>query len=135
MSKIKANAGGFTIVELLISIAISALFIAGVSAMLTNNARLAQRDRDASVVNSYSENKIEELRSIGYLGLNAAGAPVDITSELPVELQAPRNASLTITQQSTSVKKAVLSITYNDVGKPKTQSYATFIGELGVGQY
>lgn len=103
--------------------------------MLTNNARIAQKGRDAAVVNSYAENKVEELRSIGYLGLVASGTPTDITGQLPGELQAPRNASLTITQQSTSVKKAVLSITYNELGKPRNQTYATFVGELGVGQY
>lgn len=133
MRTLGKNSDGFSIVEMLIAIAISAAFIGSVSAMLTNNARLAQRSRDVAVANSYAENKVEELRSIGYLGLNIG--TTSITSELPNELRPPRNGSLVISNDTTSVKKAVISITYSDQGKPKTYYYTTKIGELGVGQY
>ncbi len=133
MSIIKSEGGGFTIVELVVAIGVLGIFIISVVTLMINTDRTGQRTRDVAVVNSYAENKIESLRSAGYLGLPASG---DITAELPNELKTPRSASLNIgaAPSSTSVKKVELSITYNEQGTPRTYSYTTFIGELGVGQ-
>jgi len=126
---------GFTLVELMTAIVIGAFFVAAVSTLLVNSSRIAQRGRDIAVVNSFVENKVESLRSIGYLGLDLTAPPTDITSDLPSEIQAPRNATLSISQQSTSVKQVILNIEYNDQGRQRDYSYTTYVGELGVGQY
>lgn len=121
--------------ELIIAIAIGSLFIGSVMTLLVQNARMAQRTRDIAVANSYTENKVESLRSSGYLGLS--NGTTSLTSELPSELKAPRSATQIIADApgSVSVKQVDISITYNNQGTPRTYSYTTFIGELGVGQY
>lgn len=119
--------------ELVIAIGVSAVFIGAVTTLIIQNTRMAGRTRDIAVANSFVENKVESLRSIGYLGLALGTA--SLTSELPAELNTPRSATQIISTASTSVKKVDISITYNDRGKPKTYSYTTFVGELGVGQY
>lgn len=128
------NQSGFTLVELITAIGIGAFFIIAVSTLLINSSRISQRGRDIAVANSFAENKVEALRSAGYLRLDA-GVTTDITGELPAELAAPRNASLAVSQQSTSIKEVLITIEYNDQGKQKTYSYTTYLGELGVGQY
>lgn len=133
--RISKNQTGFTLVELMTAIVIGAFFVGAVSTLIVNSSKIAQRARDVAVANSFAENKVESLRSIGYLSLGLTSSPTDITSELPSELQAPRSATLNISQHSTSIKEAVLSIEYNDQGQQKTYSYTTFVGELGVGQY
>ena len=133
--RVSTDQSGFTLVELLTAIVIGAFFTGAVSTLLVNSAKIAQRSRDVAVVNSFAENKIESLRSIGYLGLNITDPPTNISSELPIELRTPRNATLDINQYSISIKQAVLSIEYNDQGAQKIYSYTTLIGELGVGQY
>lgn len=101
--------------------------------MLGNNAKLSHRARDVAAANSYVENKIESLRSTGFLGLN--DGTTDLTSELPSELKSPRSGTLVITSQTGAIKRAVVSISYNDQGASRTYSYTTYVGELGVGQY
>lgn len=136
MSGLKIETGGYTIVELLTSIVIGALFFAAVSTMITNNSRISHKARDIAVANSFTENKIEGLRSAGYLSLT--NGTTDIASELPSELNPPRTGSqLTIsnTPGTTSIKKIDITIKYNELGSMRTYNYTTYIGELGVGQY
>lgn len=133
MSRLKLKSEGYTLVELIVAIAISAVFIGAVATLIIQNSRLAQRTRDVAVANSFAENKIEALRSAGYLVLS--DGTTNITSELPTELKAPRGASQVISSASTGVKKVVITVTYNNLGVARTYSYTTYIGELGVGQY
>ena len=124
---------GFTIVELMVTIFVGGIFAISTTTVVSNNAHLVQRSRDLVVVNSYVEGKVEELRSIGYSGLNIG--TTDVTNELPSDLQKPRSASLQISSPLTGIKKVDLSISYNDQGTQQTYPYTTYIGELGVGQY
>lgn len=133
MRVIHSDSNGFTIVELIAGIVIIGLFVGAVTTLITNNARLAQRSRALASTNSYAENKIEALRSAGYLGM--ANGTTSLTSELPAELKTPRSGTLTISSATPSIKRAVLSITYNEQGTNRTYSYTSYIGELGVGQY
>lgn len=125
---------GFTLVELVVSIAIGAFLIGSVSTLIVNSAKIAKQSRSVAVANSFAENKIEELRSFGYSGITS-GPTVNISGELPSELSPPKVATLTISDQSASLKKAVLTVEYNDQGKQKTYSYTTLVGDKGVGQY
>lgn len=119
-------------VELIIAVLVGAVLLLALNNIVTSHIYLSQRGRDLVVANAYAEQKIEALRSQGYLTLSDGA--IDVTSELPSELKAPRNAVLTVSAQSTAVKKIHLSITYNEQGAPRTQIYTTYIGELGVGQ-
>ena len=123
---------GFTLVELIVAIGIGAIFAISVSTLMNSNNHIANRTRDTAVANSFAENKIEELRSRGFLSLSDGTS--DMSGELPGELKAPRSASLVISPHTASVKKLNLAITYNELGSPRTYSYTTFVGELGVGQ-
>lgn len=131
--KLKKSESGFTLVELITAIVIGALFFAAVTNLISNNAYLSERARDVATSNSFAENKVEELRSAGYLSLSDGS--IDVSGELPSELQSPKTGTVTISSQSTSIKRVAIAVTYNDQGTPKTYSYTTFIGELGVGQY
>ncbi|HLB66368.1 MAG TPA: prepilin-type N-terminal cleavage/methylation domain-containing protein [Candidatus Saccharimonadales bacterium] len=124
---------GFTLVELLMAIIVGAIFAGGANLIIVQQSHLSQRGRDLVLANSFVEGKIESLRSIGFGGLNTGST--DITTELPDDLKAPHSGSLEITNFSSSIKKAVLSLTYNDQGSARSYSYTTYIGELGVGQY
>lgn len=129
----KESEFGFTIVELLITLFVGAILVTGLNSIVISQSYLGQRSRDLVLANSYVEAKIEALRSLGFSGLT--DGTTDITSELPSELVAPRSASLVISSQSSAVKRAVVSVTYNEQGVARTYSYSTLIGELGVGQY
>lgn len=124
---------GFTLVELLVTILVSVVLIGALSTISNNNVYLSQVGRDLTIVNSFAENKIEELRSKGFIALS--NGTTNITLELPSELKTPRSASLQISDASTGLKLVTLNLSYNAQGRTQTQTYKTYIGELGVGQY
>ena len=128
----KLRDSGYTIVELLVAIIVGGVIVGAAQVLVVSHSHLAQRTRDVTVANAYTEKKIESLRSAGYLTLS--DGTTNLTSELPLELKAPRSGTLTISSQTASIKRLNLSLTYNDQGVPRTYQYTTYIGELGVGQ-
>lgn len=137
LTKYKSGSGhkdkGFTIVEIIVAITIGAITIGSAFLILTSQLHLSQRARDLTVVNAYVENKVESLRSLGFLGLSDGST--NVSSELPSELSSPRSGTVQISSFSSSIKKVDVTVNYNDQGTNRTYSYTTYIGELGVGQY
>jgi|SRR3989344_195667 len=133
MLKIRKDGSGFTIVELIITMLVGGVLVGSTHIILMSQVHLSEQARDLVIVNAYAENKIESLRSIGFAGLT--NGTTSIASDLPSELKSPRSGTLQISAYSTAIKKADISITYNDQGKSRTYSYTTYVGELGVGQY
>ncbi len=129
----RLTSSGFTIVELLVAIAVGGIMFVSLNTMYTSQTYLSQRGRDVVLANAFAESKVEGLRSKGFLGLD--DGTTDITSELPSELSTPRSGSLVISSFSAAIKNVEITITYNEQGQSRTYYYKTFIGELGVGQY
>lgn len=130
---IKNKSEGFTIVELITATIIAAVVVASASLIIGNYSHLGGKGRNLVLSNSFVEAKAEALRSIGYNGLN--DGVTDISNELPAELTPPRSASLQISAPGgAGLKQIDVSVTYSDQGTPRTYSYRTYIGELGVGQ-
>lgn len=129
----RLNKNGFTIIELLITIAIFGLVVPGLVALISTIDRLNDKARDISVINSLVENKIEGLRSISFVGVN--NGTYDFSNELPQGIAPPKSASYTVSNVTSSLKQIDLNITYNDHGTAKTINYRSYLGELGVGQY
>ena len=134
IQQIPTDQGGFTLVELLMTILVSVVLIGSLSIVVNNNAFIAKKGRNLTVANSFAENKIEEIRSKGYLSLS--NGTTTITTEMPAELPYPRSGTVEIADTTvTGLKLITLNITYNDVGKQQSYTYKSYIGELGVAQY
>ena len=130
--KTHRTSDGFTLVELLVSIAVAAIVTAALSQVVTSYVHVAQRGRYLNLANAYAEAKIESLRNTGYNGLSLG--TTSLTGELPTQLPPSRSASMTITSPSSGIKQVDLTISYKDQGQSNTYSYTTYVGELGVGQ-
>lgn len=125
------NQRGFTIVEMLVALALFAIVIPSLTLGLSTLTQLNNRARDLTLISIIAENKIESLRSIGYNSV-ATGTST-FTTELPTEIASPKSATLTVTQ-GTGKKVVTVSIQYTDYRKSKTVVYTSVIGETGVGQ-
>lgn len=123
---------GFTLVELLVAIAVGAIVTASLSQVVTSYVHVAQRGRYLNLANSYVEAKAETLRNTGYNGISLG--TTNLTSELPSQLPLSRSASMTITSPSSGLKQIDITVSYNDQGQNVSFGYTTYIGELGVGQ-
>jgi prepilin-type N-terminal cleavage/methylation domain-containing protein len=132
VDRLKTNQNGYTIVELLVAIIVGGVMLGSASLIITAHNRLSHKHRDHVVLNSYAEGKIEALRSAGYLTVEEGS--YDITDELPSELNNPRQATLEVSLLQPGIKRIHLSVSYNELGDQRSQSYTTLIGELGVGQ-
>jgi prepilin-type N-terminal cleavage/methylation domain-containing protein len=124
--------GGFTLVEILVGIAVGAIIVGILSQVTTTYLHISQRGRYLNLANSFIEGKVEALRNAGYNTLN--NGTTSLTSSLPSDMPPSKSASMTISDQSTGLKKIDLSVSFNDQGHTNTYNYTTYIGELGVGQ-
>lgn len=128
----KSKSAGFTLVELLVAIAVGAIVTGVLSQVVTSYVHVAQRGRYMNLANSYAESKVEALRNTGYNGLNAG--TTNLTSELPSQLPPSRSASMIVTSPSSGIKQVDLYVSYKDQGQTNSFTYTTYLGELGVGQ-
>lgn len=138
MSSINNNSGGFTLVEIIVSITVAGFIALGLGVMVTNLNAVSDRSRDLVTANSAAENKFEDLRASTFLGLS--DGTYDFSSELPSSLGDPKTASYTVSDSSltnvgSAVKEVDIQIVYNSHGRTQTLRYTGYIGELGVGQY
>lgn len=129
----KKSEHGFTIIELLIAIAVVGILVPSLIGFVTTLNRLNDRARDMSLVNSLAENKVESLRSAGFTSVNSG--TVSFSGELPATLGNPKSANYVVSTPHAGMKQVDMTISYNDHGTTQTVQYRTYIGELGVGQY
>lgn len=128
----KKPPAGFTIIEILISLAVFALAVPAIAISIRNLVVLNNRARDLALVTIIASNKAEQVRSLGYNSISPG--TVDFSSELTSEISGPKSASYTITNPSTDIAEMVITISYRDYSQTRTQTYKTIISELGVGQ-
>ncbi len=133
MAVAKKSQSGFTIIELLIAIAVVGILVPTLVSMTNTLNRLNDRARDLSIINALAENKVEGLRSMGFTSLS--NGTTSFTNELPTTIGSPRSASYVITSPNSSMRQIDLTVTYNDHGTTQTLTYRTYVGEVGVGQY
>jgi type II secretory pathway pseudopilin PulG len=126
------NSSGFSIVELIIVIVVGITFIASLNVVVNNYTNLGKRDRNLVLANSYAEGKIESLRNIGYNSIPAG--TTSLTSELPAQLPTAKSATMVVSTPQAGLKQVDLTINYTEQGINRSYKYATYVGELGVGQ-
>jgi prepilin-type N-terminal cleavage/methylation domain-containing protein len=129
----KKAENGFTIIELLIAIAVVAILVPTLIGFVTTLNRFNDRARDMAIVNALVENKVESLRSIGFSGIT--DGTTSFSSELPTTIGTPRTATYTVTTPNPGIRQVDISVSYDDHGIQQATTYRTYIGELGVGQY
>lgn len=123
---------GFTIVEVLIAIALGGILVILLNQVVTNYLHISQRGRYLSLANSFVDGKVEALRSAGFNSLSNGTS--NLTSSLSSQLPPSRSASMTITSSITGIKQIELTVSYHEQGQTNVHNYTTYIGELGVGQ-
>lgn len=139
----KHTNAGFTLVEIIVTIAVFAIILPAIAAMIVSLNAINDRARELSVAHALTQNQVEELRSEGFLAIET-GADQPFSVELPNALN-ELSATYTVSlydpdgaggeDPDPSLKRIVLNIEYNDHGETRRLQYQTYLGELGVGQY
>lgn len=123
---------GFTLVEVIIAIAVFVVIIPAIVGMLVSVGYINNRSNAYGIIGGVAESKLESLRSKGYA--NLSNGMTDFSNELPDQLGTPHSASYTISHQSTTIKKIVLTISYTTQGETLSHSYTSYVGQHGLGQ-
>jgi prepilin-type N-terminal cleavage/methylation domain-containing protein len=127
-----ASQAGFTLVELLVAIAVGAVVTMSLTQVVTSYLHVSQRGRYLYTANSFVEAKVEGLRNQGYNAIPIG--TTDITSQLPAKLPPKSTASMIVSAPATGLKQIDITVTYKDNGLTNSYAYTTYMGELGVGQ-
>lgn len=128
----RTRRAGFTVVELLLGIALFAILIPALINALNSIAAANDNTKDFAIANIVAENKVEELRSVGYNSINTG--TTDFSSSLPAALGITKTASYVVTTPVSGQKHIVITITFKNRRGTQTLNYKTIVGELGVGQ-
>ena len=131
---------GFTLIELIVTIAIIGILLPVVITLLNSINNMNGRANTLSNVSAYVENRVEAFRSAGFQSVPVTTGPVSFTGAeaLPAGIPKPNSATYEVTSYSptnTSVKKIIITVSFRSFSGTETRKYTTYLGELGVGQY
>lgn len=130
--KVAKDNQGFTVVELIITIAICGIIVPVLAAGLTTLTLINNRSRDLALANMMAQNKAELLRSSGYNSITEG--TTYFTGDLPSTLSDPKSASYTVTTPEAGIKEVVIVISYKDINSTRTVNYQTKVSEIGINQ-
>ena len=130
---------GFTIVELIISIAVIAVIVPSVVTFLNAINSMNGRANTISTINGFAENKIEGFRSAGFNAVPVTAGPIDYTGAdgLPANIPQPNSASYTVEladPSNPSIKKITIDVSFRSFDGTESRKFITYLGEIGVGQ-
>jgi type II secretory pathway pseudopilin PulG len=128
---------GFTAVELLITLLLTATVITVVMRSYATISRLADRTTDLLAANSLAYQKLEsyENSDFGDIPTADASTPVeDFGNSLPASLAPPRQGKVYIVSQSATMKYLFVRITYRATTGDQIVEYGTLVQKSGVGR-
>jgi len=124
---------GFTLVELVVTIAITGMLVVGVTSLFITIETTQRKTRLLEIATRAGEKKIEELRNNHYNSLTA-DTTITFTNELPDALPEPRQATVAVSEPTEDVKRVDVNITYKDGRINKEVELSSLIGVIGIGQ-
>src|SRR5690606_2909497 len=107
------SSGGFTIIELLVTIVVAGLVIAGISSLIITIGNTQRSTHLLETATRAGEHQIEALRNNMYNTLTP-GEDIVFTDDLPPDLPAPRSGIVEVSEPSTGLRRVDVTITYKD---------------------
>lgn len=139
MNKIKTAEEGFTVVELLVMLAVLVIIFTTFASSFSTIQTINKKASDVNIANQIAFAKVQEYENKPYSSLTNTtpqGSLVqveDFTSSLPSTLQKPRSAIVYINTVSSSLKQVVVDVEYGDSTAQKhIVEYTDFIQKNGL---
>ncbi len=129
----KRHQGGFTIVELLVTIAIIGIAAASLTSMFISIRNIQQRTVYADTATRAAQREIETLRNDNYASLTP-GQTIDFSSQLPAGLPPGSSGSAEVSQPATDLRRVDVTVTYPLGGKQHNTTLSSLIGVIGITQ-
>lgn len=135
MLKIRKNttSGGFTLVEMLITVVILGIAITTIAALYYSMQKVQNSSRNLDLATRAAQTEIEVLRNNSYNSLTP-GQNIDFTSSLPAQLPGNKTGTVVVSQPTDGLRRVDVSVTYNNNGTSKTVELSSTIGVIGIGK-
>lgn len=130
---IKRDESGFTLVELIVAIAVMGLVVVGLTNLYISIETTQRKSQRLEVATRAGERQIESLRNSQYNNLTP-GVDINFTNDLPADLPAPRSGVVVVTEPEDGLRRVDVTITYKDGVGTRTVKQSSLIGVIGIGQ-
>jgi len=124
---------GFTLVELLVTIAVLGLALAGIASLFYSIQYTQQQSRYVDAATRAAQREVELLRNSSYNSLQV-GQAIDFTADLPDTLPHNKNGTVTVSESTSGVKKVDVAVTFTVRGRTQNVTLSSLIGVIGIAQ-
>lgn len=133
ISKLPQRQGGFTLVELLVTIIVLGIIITSLGSLYYITQILEVQSQHYDLAVRAARTEIEQLRNNGYDALTP-GTPINFTASLPSALPSNKSGSAAVTEPSPGLRRIDVTVSYTDYGKAETVMLSSDIGIIGIRQ-
>lgn len=123
---------GFTIVELLVTIAIVGITTASLSSIFISTRNIQQQTSYLDLATRAAQREIETLRNDNYASLTP-GQTIDFTNQLPSGLLKATGAAQ-ISQPAADLRRVDVTVSYASGGEQRSVVLSSLIGVIGITQ-
>jgi prepilin-type N-terminal cleavage/methylation domain-containing protein len=128
----KINQSGFTLVELLVTIAIIGIAGIGIASLFYSVQYTQRQSMNHDKATRAAQRQIEILRNTSYNNL-PNGETITFTNDLP-ELPGDKSGTVQVSEASPGVKRVDVNVTYYDNSKKREINMSSLIGVIGIAQ-
>jgi len=131
--KTKSNQGGFTLVELLITMIVLGIVITSLAGLYYVMQIQSIQNLRLDLAIRAARTEIEDLRTTGYSSLTP-GQNIDFTSSLPSQLPPDKKGTVIVSEPDSGLRRVDVTVTYTSYGIPETVELSSDIGIIGITQ-
>jgi prepilin-type N-terminal cleavage/methylation domain-containing protein len=128
---------GFSVVELLITLAVACMGVIIIGTIYATAGRLADRSTDLLAANAVAYGKLQSYENKGFANIpyTTDGTAVeDFSSSIPSSIPGARTGFVYVSRQSSTLKYIFIRVTYGSTSAPKVIEYGDFIQSGGLGR-
>ncbi len=123
---------GFTIVELLVTIAIVGITTASLSSLFISIRNVQQQTLHVDAATRAAQREIETLRNDNYASLTP-GQVINFTGQLPSSLP-NANGTVQVSQPAADLRRVDVTVSYQSGGSQRSVQLSSLIGVIGITQ-
>lgn len=127
------NESGFTLIELIVTIAVTGLILGGIVNVYIGIQTMQRRTYQVELATRAGEKQIESLRNSHYASLEP-GVQIDFSDDLPADLSGPKTGIVDVSEPSDGLRRVDVAITYKDGSGTRTIKQSSLIGVIGIAQ-
>ncbi|MDQ3123952.1 MAG: prepilin-type N-terminal cleavage/methylation domain-containing protein [bacterium] len=124
---------GFTLVELIVAIAVTGMVIIGITNLYLMVQSTQRKTYNLELATRAGEKQIESLRNSQYNAL-VPGENIDFSADLPADLPMPNSGIVTVSEPISGLRRVDIDITYKNGTNDKTVRLSSMIGIIGIAQ-